>query len=227
MIETFAIPLTFLIVTALTLWVVIGSKGWWWAKAAVVIVTVAFSITLWQSLDGIQGWPSSDKLPAKFEIKWIFVLEPNQKTKAAGAIYVLAQDIEPEKSQHSWYLNLKHKDLSQEPRIYKTPYSRAMHEQSIKIQSRIKQGGRFFAQSNKEGVGGDGDGDGDGEEGDGDAGSGKGGKGKGKGKKGKGRGQGGVSGMSGGGMTENAEDFMLYELPPPSYPQKWSDDSDQ
>lgn len=201
MIQTFAIPLTFIIIASLALWIIIGSKGWWILKAAAVVIASLFSITLWQSLDDVQGWPTTKTIPAKFEIKWIGVEEPNKKTDAPGAIYIWLKDLEPEKTPHSWYISTRHKNINGEPRLHKLPYTRQGHEQAMKIQQQIAKGGKFMAgRSGKGGVGEVGDGNG------------KGGKGKAKGKKG---------GKGGEGMTEGGDEFNFYELPPPSYPQKW------
>ena len=209
MINTFAIPLTFLIVASLSLWIVIGSKGWWFLKTLVVVGVSLFTIALWHSLHGLQGWPTTETIPNKFEVKWIAVEEPNKKTDAPGAIYVWIKDLEPEKTPHSWYMTTVHKDIGSEPRLHKMPYSREGHEKTMQIQKQIAGGKKFLGQKGKDGsVGEPGKGKGDGEAGEGA------GKNKGVGKN-KG------TGVGGGGMTENADEFNIYELPPPSYPQKF------
>ena len=208
MINTFAIPLTFMIVASLSLWIIIGSKGWWILKSLAVLGVSFFTITLWYSLDGLQGWPTKETIPAKFEVKWIAVEEPNKKTDAPGAIYAWIKDLEPEKTPHSWYISTKHKDVNSEPRLHKMPYSREGHEKSMQIQKQIAGGKKFMGQRGKDGGVGQ---PGNGKVGEGEAGEGKNGAGKAKGKGNK----------SGGGMTENADEFNIYELPPPSYPQKF------
>jgi len=198
MIETFAIPLTFIILASLALWIIIGSKGWWILKAFAVVFACGFSILLWKSLDELQGWPTTDSIPNKFEIKWVVVDEPNKKTGSDGSIYVWLKDIEPAKANHSWYLTSKHKNINDEPRLHKTPYTKNGHEQAMKIQEKIGKGEKAYGQKKGKGMGEGGEG------------------GDGKGPKGQGQGK----GKGGGGMTENADEFNLYELPPPSYPQK-------
>lgn len=190
MIEIFAIPLTFMIITSLALWVIIGSKGWWILKSAAVMIASLFCITLWNSLDDLQGWATSDTTPAKFEIKWISVEEPNQKTDSPGAIYLWVKDLEPEKTAHSWYISTKHKNIGKEPRLHKIPYSRKGHEQAVKIQQKIAKGDRFMAGNGNYG------------------------------KNGVGKNQGKKDNKSTEGGTESGTEFNLYELPPPSYPQK-------
>jgi hypothetical protein len=196
MIDTFAIPLTFIIIATLALWIIVGSKGWWLLKAATIVVVSVFCVFLWRSLDDLQGWPTNDPIPNKFEVKWITVNEPNKKTDSPGAIYVWLKDLEPEKTSHSWYLTTKHKNVNDEPRLHKMPYTRERHEQAMKIQAKIGKGGKFMAQKSKGGIG----------EGSGQH---KGPKGQSKGK-----------GKGGGGMSEGGDEFKFYELPPPSYPEK-------
>lgn len=205
MIETFAIPLAFIIVSSLTLWIVIGSKGWWWLKGLMVVLTSAFSVSLWLSLNALLGWPTQDVIPEKFEIKWVVAEEPNKITNSEGAIYVWLKDLDSGKKSHSWYMSRRFNKIEDEPRIHKLPYSRSMHEQAVKIQAKIASGGKFYGERN-----------GDGAPGEGRNGKGK-GKGKGQGPQGtneRGRGDGSQGSLS------QEQDFIFHELPPPSYPEK-------
>lgn len=182
----------------MALWIIIGCKGWWWLKALTVVVALWFSTFLWGSLGTIKGWPTTESVPDKYELKWVVIKEPNKITNDPGAIFLWMID-----------LHAKSKEAGV-PRVHEVPYSKELHQQANKAMGKIGKGGKFFG-SKDGGKGGIGDGDGDG--------NGKGGKGgKGKGKKG--QGQNGKNGRGGGGMTENADEFNLYELPPPSYPVK-------
>lgn len=206
MIDTFAIPLTFVILCAITLWLLVGSKGWWVLKSLVVVLVFFFSISLWKSLDDLQGWATECKVPERFEVLWVSVDEPNSKTDNPGAVYLWMRDLQP-KETHSWYLKLYHKQLAKEPRVHKLPYSRPLHEQGEQIKSKIAKGERFFGEMDEnmeEGIGQEKDGKG-----------GKGGK----------KGMPGEEGEEGGGGRAEAyhgprQDFILHELPPPSYPEK-------
>jgi hypothetical protein len=206
MIDTFGIPLAFVIIAALTLWIVIGSKGWWWLKALVVAGAVLFSITLWHSLSALQGWPTNEELPEKFEIKWLVVEEPNKKTGFEGAIYVWAKDLSPKEERNDGVLILHSKKKSDEPRLYIMPYSRKMHEQAEGIKKQIASGKPFYGEMLKGKGKGEGKGKGKGE--------GK-GKGKGKGPKGEGKGEG-----QGDGDLSNEQDPIFHELPPAVLPEK-------
>jgi len=207
MIDTFGIPAAFVIIATLTLWIVIGSKGWWWAKGIVVAIAILFSVSLWHSLAGLEGWPTEQSMPQKFEIKWIVVEEPNNKTGSEGQILIWARDLEPLLKEKSSIPILHNKEASNEPRLHKLPYTRELHEQAMKIQKKIGAGGKFYGEMSKDGMKGKGKGDG------------KGGKGKGKGGKGP-KGEGNGEGTGDGGDLSNEQDPIFHELPPPHFPQK-------
>jgi len=201
--DTFGIPLAFVIFSAMALWIIIGSKGHWLLKMAFITIAYYFSLCLWNSLGDLQGWPTHKDLPDKFEVKWIGVKEPNRKTKDKGAIYVWIRDINPEKTvSESYYLKFHYKELEEEPRLHKLPYSRMLHEQAMQIQNLIKQGESFFGQMKKGGIEGEGKGEG-----------------KGKGNKDNGReGKGGKKGE--GGDLSQRQDPIFHRLPSPILPEK-------
>lgn len=210
MIDTFGIPLAFVIIAALTLWVVIGCKGYWWLKLIMVSLSIFFSISLWHSLISLQGWPTPQTMPEKFEVKWLDVKEPNQKTGGKGCIYVWAINLEPDSSPVGTTapllgVQLHSKEKSGEPRLYKLPYSREMHEQAKGIKEMIGKGGRFYGRLGKAGEGGMSQLDADGKKGSG----------KGKGRPGQGRPNG-----EGGGSISEGQEFVFHELPPPLFPDK-------
>jgi hypothetical protein len=205
--DTFGIPLAFVTVAAITLWILISARGHWWLKAAVVLLTVTFSIVLWRSLATLQGWPVETDMPPRFEIKWIHTAEPNKKTGSPGAVYVWAVDLDPRTARRKpLYMRLHRKGEGSEPRIYELAYSRPLHEQAEEIQQTIMGGGRFFG-SMKKGIPGE----------------------AGSGRKGSGRmGRAGGTDLSDGAESEAGEaasyathqDYVFHELPPPRFPEK-------
>lgn len=205
MIDTLGIPLAFIIIATLTLWVIIGSKGWWWLKGLIVVVVLFFSISLWHSLNSLQGWPTDEKLPQKFEIKWITVKEPNMHTGEKGEIIVWAMNLTKEYNE-SLIPKLHNKEESGEPRLHRLPYSRNLHEQAMKIQKQIAGGGKFYGEMKEnemqgEGQNGQGNGRNQGQ-----------GKGKGKGQSREGKGS-----QLGDGSLSQEQEFIFHELPPPYF----------
>ena len=218
MIETIGIPIACVTFAILLLWFIIGTKGQWVLKMLVSAFSVYFCVCLWTSLNGLLGWPTSTSLEGKkVQILWVDVKEPNKKTEDPGSVYVWVKHLEPEKTGNSFILRFHTKNSQNEPRLYKVPYSRKLHEQAEKIKKHLAKGGKFAGQLSKQNFKGEGKGkDGEGQ------GKGKGqgqGKGKGKGKagregKGKGRGKG-----DGGSLSQDQE-FMFHQLPPPRYQSK-------
>lgn len=217
MIDTFGIPLAFIIIATLTLWVVLGCKGYWWLKLVMVSLSIFFSISLWNSLVSLQGWPTSETMPEKFEVKWLDVKEPNKKTGEEGYIYVWAINLEPNRpspvaddaATPPLGVQLHAKEYSGEPRLYKLPYSREMHKQAEGIKEMIGKGGRFYGRLVQAGEGGISQLGVDS----------KGGSGKGKGKGRPGQGQ--SNGEGSRNISEGQEfEFIFHELPPPLFPNK-------
>jgi hypothetical protein len=196
MLETIGIPLLVLLMGVAILWMVIGSRGWWWAKAVLITLTVYASLVLWHNLETLQGFATSSPLPEKFEVHWVLAKEPNKITKDEGAILVWARSLTPNEDPDILVTKLHNKNSVDEPRSYKLPYTRLLHEQSQQIQGFIRKGGRFFG-SMKPGEG----------QGFGQAG------------KNKGTGQGQPGGADGGSLTRGG-DMMFYQLPAPKFPEK-------
>ena len=81
------------------------------------------------------GWPTDDKLPPKFLLHWAVIQEPDVKLGDEGSIYVWARPISESEIEHKeWndYL-LSFYDGKSEPRAYRIPYSRELHEQTQKV----------------------------------------------------------------------------------------------
>jgi hypothetical protein len=187
-INTLGIPLTFVILVAVILWFIIWGKGHWLLKAVVVAVSLYFGIATWQSLNGLLGWPApeSESLPDKFAVHWVVIKEPSKKTADPGAIFIWVSG--PVKE------SLFAPDFK-EPRAYKLPYSKEMHQRAEGALSLIRKGEKVIGMRGK-------------------------GKGKGWGQKGKGKGEGegekGAWGMS----RKHIPDIVFHKLPPPKFPPK-------
>ena len=212
--ETVGIPIAFVVISSILLWFVIGSKGNWFVKVCVIAATLLFSLVIWNSLEGIQGWPTKDELPAKFLLHWAVVVEDNKDTKEPGAIYLWVKDVE-EKENANWFSILP-KDITKSPRVYKIPYSRKTHEQLQKAIEGIKKGKRYVGENKGKGE--------IGEEGEGKEGKGKGKDGKGKDgypKDGKGKDGNGEFDFS------QEQDLIFHELPPSLLPPKEPEETTQ
>lgn len=130
---TFAVPLAFIILSILILWIITGINGKWWLKSLVILITSYFSLAVWLSLNSYMGWPCREPLPDKYQVLWIVVNEPQKEFD--GAIYIWLRNLE----HHSSH-NLFEYQPHSEPRVYFVPYTRELHEQVQKGIESLKQG---------------------------------------------------------------------------------------
>lgn len=108
------LAVAFVLLAALLLWFVIGSRGAWWLKLPVIAGTCAFTFAVWDALDSFDGWATGQALPARAVFVSGVVDEPD-------AIYLwLIAPTEPGV--------LGYRPQGAEPRAYRLPYTRPLHE---------------------------------------------------------------------------------------------------
>lgn len=201
---TLMIPIGFLIMVAILLWYNIATKGSWLIKLFLIIAVPIFGIAVWRSLDSYLGWPTPEQLPEKFILLWAEVREPNPKVGEPGKICLWTYSYKESKDGDSPGA-FDYRPSVGEPRAYKLPYSRLLHQQAEQAKEMIK-GGKIVVFQRKKGKGrGGGEGEGEGEEGEGTDQPGR----EGSGRRG-GR----------GGDSREEQEFQFYELPPPRLPLK-------
>jgi hypothetical protein len=100
----------------------------WWIKGAAIIVTTVFFGVTFQTLNGLMGWPTTQKLPARFSFVWSLVVEPDKKTSNPGCIYVWAEELDDNNVP------------SNTPRSYQLPYSDALARKVAGAQEKRERG---------------------------------------------------------------------------------------
>ena len=109
------IAIGFALLGGLLLWFVVGSRGPWWIKLPTIVVTCLFTFIVWHALDSFSGWPTAQAPPPRALMLGGSVDEPR-------AIYVwLVAPSTPGP--------LEYRPDGGEPRAYRLPYSRELHEQ--------------------------------------------------------------------------------------------------
>jgi len=190
------ITLGFILIASLILWYIIGSKGHWVSKAAIILLSLYFCLSVGLSLSELMGWPTTEKLPSKFFLHWAVVEEPDPKTGDKGGVYIWTKPLDPTRDRdQSWqdYL-LSFYDGESQPRAHKLPYSRELHEQAQSALGMIMQGQSVGGTS----FGEPGDGETAGAEGDSEA----------------------VEGSEGEGSLTRNGGVIFHKLPPPKLPDK-------
>jgi hypothetical protein len=100
----------------------------WWIKGAAIIVTTLFFGVTFQTLNGLMGWPTRQKLPTRFTMVWSLVVEPDKKTNSPGCIYLWAEELDGNNVPSST------------PRSYQLPYSDALARQIAGAQEKRDRG---------------------------------------------------------------------------------------
>jgi hypothetical protein len=106
----------------LVLALLIAPRLRWWMKALAIVLVLGLNFLSWSSADSGRGWSVAQPLPDPAQFVACVVVEPDIATQTVGVIYVVMIP-----------LDFKHGVLSyrphvQEPRLYREPYDRSLHE---------------------------------------------------------------------------------------------------
>ena len=123
-----SIAAAYVVMGGLLLGMMLGSRYSWWVKAAAIVVTSAFFVEAFYSTSGLLGWPRTGALPAKFQLLWVRVVEPDSKTGDRGAIYLWIEEVDDNNVPDGV------------PRAYRLPYSRGLADRSAKARDEIMRG---------------------------------------------------------------------------------------
>jgi len=120
----------------------------WWIKAAAIVVTSAFFVVVFFATNGLLGWSARGPLPARFQLLWTRVVEPDVRSGDAGAVYLWVEETD------------ENNVPSGTPNSYRLPYSRALADRSIAARDEIiaghpQQGLAGDVAGQDEGAGGD------------------------------------------------------------------------
>src|SRR5947209_8097303 len=123
-----AIAAAYVAMGVLLLLVVLRARLRWRLKAVVIIVTSLFFIEIFFATRGLLGWPAMGQLPARFQLLWVRVVEPDMKISGKGAVYLWVEEID----SNNVPLGL--------PRSYALPYSRPLADRSTAARDQIMEG---------------------------------------------------------------------------------------
>ena len=137
---TLLFPAIFLVFGVLMLWILIGCKGWWFAKFSLMNVIAVFILLLWRSLDSYTGWPTEANMPEPFRLVGFYAQEPRW-------IFLLVEnDDEDEKKSLLSSFDYQTEDTV---RLHKLPYDKNMHENLEAAAERIMKGGYVVGTKKK------------------------------------------------------------------------------
>ena len=128
------LSLSYALIGALLLIVLVYARLHWSAKAVAVVVTSAFYIASFVGVRGLLGWATVDRLPVAFKLLQARIVEPHSLEGDPGSIYLWVETLD-EGNRPSGV-----------PRAYRLPYRDALAEKTDKAISEIAagrpQGGR-------------------------------------------------------------------------------------
>jgi len=136
--QTFILPVAFLFLAALLLWMLIDAQGKWWLKLVLMIVTLGISAAIGQAVNSYFGYPRAAKvanIPKKAFLYWANIQEPDKPANNPGGIYLWMR---PESTLVKGILDYSPKDG--DPIAYKLPYSRTLHQKIEMLLNQLLEG---------------------------------------------------------------------------------------
>ncbi|MEH2544593.1 hypothetical protein V1283_001238 [Bradyrhizobium sp. AZCC 2262] len=128
------LALSYALIGALLLIILVYARLHWSAKAIAVVVTSAFYIASFVAVRGLLGWATVDRLPVAFKLLQARIVEPHSLEGDPGSIYLWVETLD-EGNRPSGV-----------PRAYRLPYRDALAEKADKAMGEIAagrpQGGR-------------------------------------------------------------------------------------
>jgi hypothetical protein len=123
-----AISAAYVVMGVLLLVFGLTSRLVWWSKAVAIVVMSGFFIAAFFATKSLLGWPGIGALPAKFQLLWARVVEPDPKLGDPGAIYFWIEEVDDNNVPSGL------------PRSYKMPYTRTLADRSVKARDEIMSG---------------------------------------------------------------------------------------
>ena len=123
-----AISAAYVVICVLLLTLGLSSRLAWWVKAAAIVVTSLFFVEVFFATKGLLGWPRAGQLPARFQLLWVRVVEPDLKSANPGAIYLWIEEVDENNVPDGV------------PRSYQLPYSRPLADRASKARDEIMSG---------------------------------------------------------------------------------------
>jgi hypothetical protein len=138
------LSISYALVAALLLIVLVYARLPWSAKAVAVVVTSVFYIATFVGVRGLLGWASVDRLPPAFKLLQARIVEPHSLEGDEGSIYLWVEALDQDNRP------------SGVPRAYRIPYSDELAEKTDRAVREIAagrpQGGRAADFGNGEGA---------------------------------------------------------------------------
>lgn len=128
------LSVSYALIGALLLVVLVYARLPWPAKAFAVVVTSVFYVVSFSGTRGLLGWASRDRLPASFKLLRARIVDPHTVEGDPGSVYLWVEALDEDNRP------------SGVPRAYRLPFSDALAEKTHAAENQIAaghpQGGR-------------------------------------------------------------------------------------
>jgi hypothetical protein len=123
-----AISLGYAAVAVLLLGLGLEARLRWWIKAIAIVATSGFMVVVFFATNGLLGWPARGALPARFQLLWTRVVEPDARSGDAGAVFLWVEETD------------ENNVPTGTPKSYRLPYSRSLADRSAAARDEIIAG---------------------------------------------------------------------------------------
>lgn len=123
-----ALAISYAVVGALLLALLIYARFAWQLKAALIVLTSAFYVFDFFAARTLLGWASPDKLPPYFKLLQARVVEPHSQADDAGSIYLWVEALGDDNRPIS------------SPRAYRLPYAVQTAEKAERANAALREG---------------------------------------------------------------------------------------
>src|SRR5258707_7384015 len=123
-----AISAAYVVMGVLLLSVGLASPIRWWLKAATIALTSVFFIEAFFATKGLLGWPGSGRLPARFQLLWTRVVEPDPKIHDTGSIFLWVEEVDDNNVPVGT------------PRSFRLAYTKPLADRALKARDEIMSG---------------------------------------------------------------------------------------
>src|SRR5262245_10140994 len=123
-----AISAAYVVLGVLLLTLGLFSRFAWWVKAGAIVITSVFFVEMFFATKDLRGWPRSAQLPARFQLLWVRVVEPDLKSANPGAIFLWIEEVDENNVPDGV------------PKSYRLAYSRPLADRAAKAREEIMNG---------------------------------------------------------------------------------------
>ncbi len=92
--SVFATVSAYIAIAILLLSLNVASRWRWWIKGAAIVITGAFFAVSYFAIVNMLGWPTADRMPARFTLLSTEVVEPDRFIGTEGAIYLWLRELD-------------------------------------------------------------------------------------------------------------------------------------